>query len=57
MSRRSPVFLEIAGNGHWCTAVHTRRSGLKRLRLRGPCGVQDEFTLTATAQYLWKLSP
>ena len=30
--------------------------GLGRLRLRGPCGVQDEFTLAATAQNLRKLA-
>jgi len=30
--------------------------GLHRLRLRGPCGVQDEFTLAATAQNLRKLA-
>jgi len=29
---------------------------LGRLRLRGPCGVQDEFTLAATAQNLRKLA-
>jgi len=31
--------------------AHLKRIlGLGRLRLRGPCGVQDEFTLAATAQ-------
>lgn len=30
--------------------------GLGRLRLRGPCGVQDEFTLAAIAQNLRKLT-
>jgi len=30
--------------------------GLGRLRLRGPCGVKDEFTLAATAQNLRKLA-
>ena len=30
--------------------------GLGRLRLRGPCGVQDEFSLAATAQNLRKLA-
>jgi len=30
--------------------------GLGRLRLRGPCGANDEFLLTATAQNLWKLA-
>ena len=30
--------------------------GLARLRLRGPYGVQDEFTLAATAQNLRKLA-
>lgn len=30
--------------------------GLGRLRLRGPCGVQDEFTLAAIAQNLRKLA-
>jgi hypothetical protein len=30
--------------------AHLKRIlGLERLRLRGPCGVQDEFTLAATA--------
>lgn len=29
---------------------------LGRLRLRGPCGVQDEFTLAAIAQNLRKLA-
>lgn len=37
--------------------AHLKRIlGLGRLRLRGPCGVQDEFTLAATAQNLWKLT-
>ncbi|WFE74742.1 transposase [Roseinatronobacter sp. S2] len=30
--------------------------GLNRLRLRGPLGVKDEFTLAATAQNLRKLA-
>ncbi|GLQ28916.1 hypothetical protein GCM10007927_37190 [Sulfitobacter pacificus] len=30
--------------------------GLGRLRLRGPCGVRDEFTLAAIAQNLRKLA-
>jgi len=30
--------------------------GLGRLRLRGPCGVRDEFLLAATAQNLRKLA-
>ncbi|GFE52240.1 hypothetical protein So717_39930 [Roseobacter cerasinus] len=30
--------------------------GLGRLRLRGPCGAQNEFTLAATAQNLRKLA-
>ncbi len=30
--------------------------GRDRLRLRGPCGVQGEFTLAATAQNLRKLA-
>ena len=30
--------------------------GLGRLRLRGPCGVSDEFLLAATAQNLRKLA-
>jgi hypothetical protein len=29
---------------------------LGRLRLRGPCGAQDEFTLAAIAQNLWRLA-
>jgi hypothetical protein len=29
---------------------------LRRLRLRGPCGAQDEFTLAAIAQNLRRLS-
>jgi hypothetical protein len=29
---------------------------LGRLRLRGPCGAQDEFVLAATAQNLRKLA-
>ena len=37
--------------------AHLKRIlGLGRLRLRGPCGVQDEFTLAATAQNLRKLA-
>lgn len=37
--------------------AHLKRIlGLARLRLRGPCGVQDEFTLAATAQNLRKLA-
>jgi hypothetical protein len=37
--------------------AHLKRIlGLGRLRLRGPCGVQDEFILAATAQNLRKLA-
>ncbi len=37
--------------------AHLKRIlGLGRLRLRGPCGVQDEFTLAETAQNLRKLA-
>ncbi len=37
--------------------AHLKRIlGLGRLRLRGPCGVQDEFTLAAAAQNLRKLA-
>lgn len=37
--------------------AHLKRIlGLGRLQLRGPCGVQDEFTLAATAQNLRKLA-
>lgn len=37
--------------------AHLKRiHGLSRLRLRGPCGVQDEFILAATAQNLKKLA-
>ncbi len=37
--------------------AHLKRIlGLARLRLRGPYGVQDEFTLAATAQNLRKLA-
>jgi transposase len=37
--------------------AHLKRIlGLGRLRLRGTCGVQDEFTLAATAQNLRKLA-
>ena len=37
--------------------AHLKRiHGLGRLRLRGPCGAQDEFILAATAQNLKKLA-
>ena len=37
--------------------AHLKRIlGFGRLRLRGQCGVQDEFTLAATAQNLRKLA-
>ncbi len=37
--------------------AHLKRTlGLGRLRLRGPCGVQEEFTLDATAQNLRSLA-
>ncbi len=37
--------------------AHLKRIlGLGRLRLRGPCGVRDEFTLAAIAQNLRKLA-
>jgi hypothetical protein len=37
--------------------AHLKRIlGLGRLRLRGPCGVNDEFLLAATAQNLGKLA-
>ncbi len=36
-------------------SAHLKRTlGLGRLRLRGQCGVQDDFTLAATAQNLRK---
>ncbi|WVX47509.1 hypothetical protein ROLI_005780 [Roseobacter fucihabitans] len=41
----------------WGCFAHLKRIlGLGRLRLRGPCGVQDEFTLAAIAQNLRKLA-
>jgi hypothetical protein len=50
----------------WAAACHGQREmlfahlkrilKLDRLRLRGPCGVQDEFLLAATAQNLRKLA-
>ncbi len=37
--------------------AHLKRIlGLNRLRLRGPCGANDEFLLAATAQNLRKLA-
>lgn len=37
--------------------AHLKRIlGLGRLRLRGPCGAKDEFTLAATAQNVRKLA-
>jgi len=37
--------------------AHLKRIlGLRRLRLRGPCGANDEFLLAATAQNLRKLT-
>ena len=37
--------------------AHLKRIlGLGRLRLRGPCGANDEFLLAATAQNLRKLT-
>ncbi|MFT7595923.1 MAG: hypothetical protein ACI8R4_003256 [Paracoccaceae bacterium] len=37
--------------------AHLKRIlGLGRLRLRGPCGANDEFLLAATAQSLCKLA-
>ena len=37
--------------------AHLKRIlGLGRLRLRGPCGANDEFLLAATAQNLRKLA-
>tara|TARA_R100000544_G_scaffold32561_1_gene18933 strand:+ start:327 stop:605 length:279 start_codon:yes stop_codon:yes gene_type:complete len=37
--------------------AHLKRIlGLSRLRLRGPCGANDEFLLAATAQNLRKLA-
>jgi hypothetical protein len=37
--------------------AHLKRIlGLRRLRLRGPCGARDEFHLAATAQNLRKLA-
>ena len=37
-------------------AHHKRILGLERLRLRGPCGANDEFRLAATAQNLRELA-
>ena len=37
--------------------AHLKRIlGLNRLRLRGPCGANDEFLLAATAQNLRELA-
>lgn len=37
--------------------AHLKRIlGLNRLRLRGPTGARDEFTLAATAQNLRKMA-
>ena len=37
--------------------AHLKRIlGLNRLRLRGPCGANDEFLLAATAQNLKRLA-
>ncbi len=47
---------EAAQEGRNALRVSQRILGLGRLRLRGPCGVQDEFTLVATAQNLRKLA-
>jgi len=62
------VARDIAGTEQYAVSMKLRRKvevlfaqlkrmlGLGRLRLRGPCGANDEFLLTATAQNLRKLA-
>src|SRR6056297_1936045 len=62
------VARDIAGTDQYAVSMKLRRKvevlfaqlkrmlGLGRLRLRGPCGANDEFLLAATAQNLRKLA-
>ena len=56
----SEVYRKVAGPRRKKVEMlfaHLKRIlGLGRLRLRGPCGAKDEFTLAATAQNLRKLA-
>ena len=56
----SDVYRKVAGPRRKKVEMlfaHLKRIlGLGRLRLRGPCGAKDEFTLAATAQNLRKLA-
>ncbi|WP_292294057.1 hypothetical protein [Marivita sp.] len=50
------VFNGVFGKVEMLFAHLKRILGLGRLRLRGPCGENDEFLLAATAQNLRKLA-
>lgn len=56
----SEVYKKVAGPRRKKVEMlfaHLKRIlGLGRLRLRGPCGAKDEFTLAAIAQNLRKLA-
>ncbi len=50
------VSMELRKKVEMLFAPLKRILGLGRLRLRGPCGANDEFLLAATAQNLTKLA-
>jgi hypothetical protein len=54
--RRSNGHATIASASRCCSPILKRILKLGRLRLRGPRGAQDEFTLAAIAQNLRRLA-
>ena len=54
--KRSSNRAAIANGSRCCSPTSSAFSSLGRLRLRGPRGAQDEFTLAAIAQNLRRLA-
>ena len=55
-SRQYEISMKLRKKVEMLLAHLKRILGLGRLRLRGPCGANDEFLLAATAQNLRKLA-
>ena len=55
-TKQNKVSVKLRKKVEMLFALLKRILGLGRLRLRGPCGANDEFLLAATAQNLRKLA-
>jgi hypothetical protein len=55
-TRQYNISMKLRKKAEMLFAHLKRILGLGRLRLRGPCGANDEFLLAATAQNLRKLA-